>query len=85
MDVFEKTFLRQPTKKESIILARLVNLYGLELVEEAVRRSVVVTSGSLINYIAAVAENLATKKEVDYNLIKQLTRQRLEDIQKHES
>lgn len=85
MNTFVKIFGRVPTKKEATILERLINLYGQAVVEEATRASVVVTTGSPINYIATVAKNLYDNREVDVNYFLTLTQERLRDLQHYES
>lgn len=83
---FVRVFGRAPTKKESLVLNRLINLYGKEVVEEATRVSVVVTTGSPINYIAAVAKNLYDEsKDTGVNYLLEATKKRLEEIQHYES
>lgn len=85
METFYKVFKREPTKREKIVLGRLIELYGERIVDEATRISVVVATGSPINYISAVAKNIFEERGCDFDYLSRLTKQRIEEIKSYES
>lgn len=85
MSTFYKVFKREPNKREKIVLERLVELYGESIVDEATRISVVVATGSPINYISAVAKNISEERVYDFDYLSRRTAERVEEIRKYES
>ncbi len=85
IDTFVKIFGKQPTKKELVVLTRLVNLYGESIVLDAIKLSAVVTTGSPVNYISTVAFNLHKEDRPAYAGLSELTKSRLEVLAKYES